>query len=287
MLEARQTICARIDASLAEPPHQNVLITLPNFLILSLCSIVFSTVLILIVRRSVKPDFLRLHHEVTDPVLAVLGTLFAILLGFMLANSMQRFETARDNIETEAGAVGNLYRLAGGVPEKYQGAIRSSCKTYLSEVIDHEWVLMQQDQTSDAAWNEVDELWKSCLAVRTQEPTQIENYNKLLDSMTTLGQSRRTRSAELKYKLPQTLWFIVIFGGLATISFTYFFAVESAKLQIAMTSVVTIMICLNLYMLAGYDDPFSGDIALTSQPFKTALKLIEKLDAKNRKDGTN
>src|ERR1700733_3570972 len=91
-------------------------VTLANCMLTTLAVVAASIGGMLLFRRFVSLENLRTHHDVVDPLLAVLGTLFAILLGFMLANSMQRFEEARATIQQEAGAVGDLYRLADGLP---------------------------------------------------------------------------------------------------------------------------------------------------------------------------
>jgi hypothetical protein len=38
--------------------------------------------------------------------------LFAVLLGFMVADAMQRFSLARQTVEQEASSLGNIFRLA-------------------------------------------------------------------------------------------------------------------------------------------------------------------------------
>ncbi len=81
--------------------------------------------------------------------------------------------------------------------------------------------------------------------------------------------------AQLTYGLPISLWIVVLVGAAATISLSYFFAVENLKLQIVMTSIVTLVIGLNVYMLAGFDAPYSGDIHVTSAPFKTLREIFE------------
>jgi hypothetical protein len=70
-----------------------------------------------LVRKYLGLSSLREHHEVSDPLLACVGTLFAVLIGFMVASAMGRFEEARLNVEREAGAVSDLYRLSLGLPE--------------------------------------------------------------------------------------------------------------------------------------------------------------------------
>jgi len=94
---------------------------------------------------------LRMHHDVVDPVLAVLGTLFAILIGFMLANSMQRFESARTNVEHEAGSIADVYRLSAGMPADLRDKTRKHCLLYTQSVIKDEWPAMQQGNLATIA----------------------------------------------------------------------------------------------------------------------------------------
>jgi hypothetical protein len=237
----------------------------------------------LLVRRSIKLENLRSHHDVTDPLLAVLGTLFAILLGFMLANAMQRFENARVNIEQEAGAVGDIFRIADGLPEQIRTPIRKKCLDYLTLVVDEEFGLMQKGKFSQKAWNVYGDLWRDCVHYQPQTQGESNLHQELVGAMSHTGECRRIRYAQLRYCLPVSLWFILIFGGLCTVGFTYFFAIENIKLQILMTSVITSIVCLNIYMLAGFDAPFSGDIAITSTPFATMRETIEEVESKKLK----
>ena len=249
-------------------------VTLFSSAFLIVGAVVLSIGGMLVVRKSVSLSSLRSHHDVTDPLLAVLGTLFAILLGFMLANSMQRFESARDNLQQEAGAAGDIFRLADGLPAAAREKTRKDCLAYFDAVIGDEWAMMGHQKLSDKAWNIYGDLWDDC--VHYQPTTQAESdvHQTLLSAMTKLGECRRARAAEITYTLPRTLWIVVLFGGFTTVAFTYFFAVENVRLQILMTSIITTIIGLNIYMLAGYDAPFSGDIALTPAAFESTQKSL-------------
>jgi hypothetical protein len=233
-----------------------------------------------VVRRKVSLNNLRAHHDVTDPLLAVLGTLFAILLGFMLANAMQRFEEARSNAQTEAGVLGDLFRLADGLPQQLKEKTRKDCLVYLDVVTQEEWSLMQKSQMSDRAWSIYGELWQDCIHYEPQSQGQSNIHQALVETMAKVGECRRARAAELNYSLPRPLWLVLCFGGLCTVAFTYFFAVENVRLQILMTSVLTSIICLNVYMLAGYDAPFSGDIAITPDAFISVRATLGRVDTK-------
>src|ERR1700727_136816 len=144
------------------------MVTLPSWAGVIVGVVLLSICGMFLVRKSVKLESLRSHHDVTDPMLAVLGTLFAILLGFMLANSMQRFEQARVTVEQEAGAIGDLFRIADGLPATTRDSIRKDCLAYTSAVIDQEWNLMQNGKMSEQAWNSYGDLWHDCVHYEPQ-----------------------------------------------------------------------------------------------------------------------
>lgn len=92
--------------------------TVANGFIATFITIGLSVLGLLVVRHYVHSKMLKMHHDVADPLLSVVGTLFAVLLGFMVANSMTRFEEARVTTQSEASAVGNIFRAAAGMPDK-------------------------------------------------------------------------------------------------------------------------------------------------------------------------
>src|SRR5688572_21472899 len=125
-----------------------------NFILLAVLSMLSSIALMLLVRKVLGLEFLKEHHPVSDPLLACVGTLFAILLGFMVANAMTRFEEARVNVEQEAGAVGDIYRLSRGLPQDVGAEIRADCFKYVDGVLQVEWKTMDKDRKmSYEVWN--------------------------------------------------------------------------------------------------------------------------------------
>ncbi len=215
------------------------------------------------------------QHEITDPYSQIVAMLFAVLIGFMVADAMQRFTIARQTVQQEASSLGNVFRLANGLPEKNCHDLRELCALYAHEVIEDEWPMLAQKQDSAKAWKIYKELWADCTEYEPSTQRQSNTQNQLLESMMSLGDSRRLRVEALHAGLPAVLWVVLVIGGVATIVFTYFFAARSMKVQIVMVGIVSLVVCLNLFLLATYDDPFSGDVMVTPSAFETQLKLFK------------
>jgi hypothetical protein len=237
---------------------------------------------LLTVRRlSANSDF-RQHHDVADPMLSTVGTLFAILLGFMVANAMQRFEEARVNVQEEGNAVMDLYRLAEGLPSERGSLLREHLRKYNEAILKDEWPKLEQKKTSDLAYKYYDMIWTDCATIKPKEDAHNNLQQKILDCITTMSDCRRTRIYAMHNGLPSALWPALFTGGIATVFFTYLFKMHNFKLQILMTSLVTLAICLNLFLLASFDDPFSGDVRVLPLPFQmneNAFSMVQSSDS--------
>lgn len=243
-----------------------------DLLAFSLATIVTTIVSIgglLLVRRLVPVEKMRMNHDVADPLLSVVGTLFAVLLGFMVANAMQRFEEARLTTQQEASAVANVFRAAEGFPDASRKRIQKACESYVDQVIKTEWPALAEKKTSEVAWESYDQIWKECVHFVPENDGQSNIQQGLMEYLGEMGDARRMRVGALHNGLPKELWIVLLAGGAATICFTYFFGIENTKLQVLMTALVSLAICLNLFLLACFDDPFTGDVMVRPTAFET------------------
>lgn len=238
--------------------------------------VVASLIGLFIARKFHSKADLQTQHEITDPYSQIVAMLFAVLIGFMVADSMQRFSVARQTVQQEASCLGNVFRLAAGLPENNCREIRTLCAQYAREVVDDEWPLLAKKEDSAKAWKIYKDIWKHCTDYEPVTQRQSNTHNQLYESMMGLGDSRRLRVEALHSGLPPSLWVVLIIGGIATIVFTYFFAAHNANVQIIMVGIVSLVVCLNLFLLASYDDPFSGDVMVTPTAFETQLELFKQ-----------
>ncbi len=251
--------------------------TLAQWSIVTALIVILANLGVIIIRKRFNLAALRKYNEVTDPLLAVVGTLFAILLGFMVANAMARFEEARSNIQQEAGALGDIFRLADGLPDPISPKLRIECLQYAQVVVNEEWQLMEDDKLSDKAWNISGDMWQQLTHFEPKTQREANIHQTLLECMTKFGESRRTRFAQLTYALPNSMWLVVSVGGLAIIVFTYFFGLESLPLQLTMTTIVATILALNIFLLVAFDNPFGGEVRISSTPFQTEAIVFKSV----------
>jgi Protein of unknown function (DUF4239) len=239
------------------------------------CVVALSIGGLLGVRRWLQATDLKIHHDVTDPLSQVVGMMFAVLLGFMVSDAMQRFEQARSTVQQEAASLADIHNLAGGFQPKSRNHLRKLCISYADEIINNEWPLLAQKKISLATIKTYRDLWQECITYQPAGQSDSNIQQVMLNSLTAMSDARRLRIEALHNGLPFALWWVLLAGGLATIIFTYFFGVKNIKLQVVMTAIVTLVICLNIFLLYSYDDPFSGDVMVHPTAFEADLMMFK------------
>src|SRR5271155_5026062 len=105
---------------------------------------------LLLVRKYVKHQTLAVHHDVAGYMLSIVGTLYAVVLGFIVVDSLNTFQKARLTVEQEANALHDIFHLAQGLPSPISLDIRTTCLSYAKLMVSEEWPAMADGHDSVA-----------------------------------------------------------------------------------------------------------------------------------------
>jgi hypothetical protein len=211
-----------------------------------------------------------------DPMLNVVATLFSILLGFLVAASMDKFASTQDHCEAEAQMVADIYGLARGFDDATRIKLQDACKDYCQVMIKDEWPAMDQHKTSPRVWPVAQKIWDTTLAYEPDSDRQINLHTALIDSVRSLGEERRYRMVAMRERLSPALWIVVIGSSIILMSCTFMFFVDSPKLQALMVALVALSLTFNVLLLAVYSNPFSGDLKIQPLAFELAAQTFAR-----------
>lgn len=255
---------------------------MPSYL-LGLLLVVLTTALsvagMLLVRKKIGVAALMAYHEVAGYLLSVIGTLYAVLLGFVVVDAMQHVQDLRVLTEKEASGIANIYLLVQGFPEPDRSKIRGLCTDYASAVIEKEWKDMQRGTYSPDAFAAAWGLWKEITTYTPKTDSEQNVHQQLVSEICNMTESHRTRLVAARHGVAPVLWMVLIVGGVFTVLFTYFFGVESVKAQIIMTTLVSLTLALNVFLVFVFGNPFSGDLAVRPDAFKLDLLIFKNFEA--------
>lgn len=240
---------------------------------------------LMLVRRSVELRRLRSLHDVAGFILAVIGILYAVLLGFTVVIQWEQYTSARSHASAEAGAVINLYRDAIALGHAGR-PLATATRNYAEQItyVDYPYMAkhLKGDPTVDHA---VISILKAVIELRKRAPTDSFFVDRAVQDATAVSQARRMRIEDSSSTLPGPLWLALLAGAVLTIGFTYFFGLESFPAQAMMVSALAVIITLCLFVILDFDLPFSGQTAIKPTSLKSDLAEFCVYDLANPQAG--
>lgn len=231
--------------------------------------------LVAAVRAAFEKELLQQAHDVTGNILSVVGTLYAVLLGLVVVDSLVHFEAAVDVVQQESTALADVFLLAGRLPAAPRERVREACKAYAHSVVEEEWQEMTRGRASPNARRLAFGLAQSLDGFEPASESEKAVFPMLLEQMREVWGSRRERISTAQYGVPAVAWFVLIIGGAVTVLCAGFFRIQSLGLQRLLTSLAALLIGLNLYLVWLFGYPFAGELTVSSRPFQVDIAIFE------------
>jgi hypothetical protein len=217
----------------------------------------------------------RQYNDLIGWQLSILGTTYAVILGFMLYTVWTSFGEADLNVDFEANAVVDIYRLAVGLPEPQRTQLQALARSYVDTVIDREWPQIARGEVPEHSTAADEEMWKTVMSVKAASPTEVNAQQRLMSELGSLAQRRLIRILQSKTRLPTVLWCVLLVGGGLTIVSACIFGTESVKLQTLQVFSFSLLVSLSLVAIADIHRPFHGLVHVTDYAFQRARQSIE------------
>jgi len=224
-----------------------------------------------IVRRNIALATLEQHNDVAGFIIAVVGVLYAVILGFLVVIVWQQFDSAQSNAHEESVAVENLYNDAAAFGPQAR-PLQRDLVAYLSSVINREWPAMRDHQRGDQLTDaRLDRVWADLQAIHTSDPDENSFYSASITSLNRLEELRTTRIDDASRNIPGALWAVLIIGAVITVGFTYFFGVSHIAAHATMVAALSAIIGIALFLVVSLDLPYSGDLGIKPTPLQHTL----------------
>ena len=231
-----------------------------------------------ITRQLIPPEVLRANNEVCGNYLQTVGTIYAVLLAFVVFEVWTQQNEAWRFIEQQADELTDVVRIAGSLGEPARSAIRAVARDYLREVIEQEWLLMARGQASARATQLVDQLWRALAVIEPQTPREQTLYAEAVSRFNDFGDARTDLLQNSRMHLPTTLWLLLITGALSNVGSMYLFGLDEFWCLALMTASLAGAISFVLFLIYDLDNSFSGDWQVRPDPLQQALARIETAD---------
>jgi hypothetical protein len=148
---------------------------------------------LLLAQRLVPLEFRKAHNDTISVLYGTLHVMFGVIIGFTAFLVLDKYTTAQTTAASEAGVIVEIYRLAESFPQTKRDQIQELAKSYTQDVVDEEWPLMRNGQSSSRAEELAAKLGKSIQDFEPSTDSERAVYAQELSRVHDLTQDREVR----------------------------------------------------------------------------------------------
>jgi hypothetical protein len=231
---------------------------------------------LILVQRVVPPTQREEHNDVAGFIYAVVGIAYAVLLAFVVIVVWEDYESAKETVESEANELAGVYLLADRFPGSSGERVKELAHSYARTVVEEEWPLMEEGESSERASTLLRKLRFSVQNVDAGTGAGQVLYDQGLTRMHEVTDARRLRLLDTREGLPEILWVVLISGGVVTVTFTYLFGLKNNWAHALMVAALTLVICGILFTIGSFEHPFAGQTKIQPDAFEEVLRSFEQ-----------
>lgn len=219
----------------------------------------------------------REHNDLAGFIFAVVGVVYAVILGFIAIGVWERFESAETRTFDEASRLAIVYRDAALFGDG--ASIRSSERRYVENVIHTGFAKLASGAVADPDDDRFEEFARAVTGTQPRGPREEGLYPEMVEALDAASADRDARLSEGASGLNGVMWLVVFAGGFITVAFTYLFGFQHTLMQTAMIGLLATLIGLLLFLMLSLDFPYRGSIHVGPEAFERALAVFDQLDA--------
>jgi len=228
----------------------------------------------LLIRRVVSAEVLAAHNDVAGFIYAVIGVVYAVLLGFTAIIVWEEFRKAEEGAELEANALADLYRNAQVFPTDVRQHMEARLRDYARLVAEEEWPAMSAGKSGPATWAAYDQLWRTYQEFEPENDHERTWYDESIHRLNELGDRRRERLLAIQASVPTVMWAVLLGAGAVTIGFSFLFGTRNTRAQAVMSASLALTIGIVLVSILALEHPFAGMTRVNPEPFHQALRIM-------------
>ena len=224
-----------------------------------LLSIALAGTGLILVRRFLPIDTIS-ANDVVGIYLQTFGTIYAVLLAFVVFVVWTQFNETRSHVEAEANAIRQFVRAVEGLSDPSARVIPRRIADYLHRVIREEWraLATEDHEVVRSTAHSLEPVWKALHECNPKTDLEKVYFEVAVTSFNNFLAARTDRIYSSQLRIPFALNGLIFFGGVGVVGAMYFLSLPSLTLHLILTVAMAAMISQILYLIQDLDIYFTG-----------------------------
>src|SRR5262249_46535183 len=151
------------------------------------------------------------------PMIQVTGTVFAVVLAFVILAAFQTYNNAKTGAQSEASAVLDMVRTAALFPPDERDQLRSDFVCYGRALVHQEGAAMRHGDSSPDVDHWIGDYNTAFGHLDLSSARARIALQQLLSLAGTRTEGRQQRLSDATPTVPEPLWLLLIFGGFVAV----------------------------------------------------------------------
>jgi hypothetical protein len=245
-------------------------------------TVVAAFVVSLATRACLSAEQVALDSAWITTVYGTLGTLYSVLLAFVVSGVWQSFSNAEGAISSEANALTDLVFMIRNISTGEPAQVRESSRSYATAVVG-QWNSVALAANENRAVEEINmaashALLKAILDVKPTDERELELYSQALDLTGVWLDARRDRLRGAQGNTASALWALLIAGAFVLFAFHGMFVTHTWVVWVVLLLGFSFIVGLSFFLIFSLDDPSTCRMSAGPEPFKWLLQGFERTD---------
>jgi hypothetical protein len=237
-------------------------------------SILLTYLLMVLIHRAIRFEVRRQHNDVIGFIIAVVAVFYGLIIASVLIIAINRFDHAQQVVENEANLVEDVVRNAKAISPQIEGPVKQLAAQYLQDVLTKEWPAQMQGKRTMLGLQALTELTQAISRYGPHNQREAAYYSQLVQTVNKLHDARRERIFLADEGIAREVWAVTLAGGILTICFALLFGIQDRRIHFLLASFLAISLALIFALIAIFDKPFQGDMAVSDEPYRLIRQQV-------------
>ena len=245
--------------------------------ILALCIISISliSVISLVVLIKLEHGGSEIAGMTAAAYMTALGSLFAILTGFLINTEYLTLRETQRAISTEVAAQSVLAYASASLPPPDTYRIQALLSKYDKALIDSEWrALAIDDEAQSTAFDALGDLQLEVADLSSRPYAPDAPMNSMGSALETMTEARRQRVSIASQTMPMPLLALSVIAGLALIINALVIALRAGPKYGFVALGIIALVALDIAAVIAISAPFRGPFVASTTPIEQILREI-------------
>jgi hypothetical protein len=197
---------------------------------------------------------------------AIAMTFFALMLALVIVDLYTSYKEASADVTKEANTLIKIIQDADAFPPDHEEAVRQAVQNYVREVRDDEFPALRDGHEQDRSPAQLLEISVALRNFTPDNQTQVSFYDSAVSQVNDLVAERDDRISNADSSVPGSLTGLLLVLGVVSLASSIFLTTHHPGLDVVLVLSIAIIIGLALVTVLILEFPFSGSIAVSSDP---------------------